>query len=131
MKGSISKLFPMVLPLDTGPMLSLKKPSNPYFLPPVEHTIVGLPHPFGKLLQGEFGLLQADSRLTLCTAQARRIVALFICTIMVVGNLRQWGQVRNLCDIRFPQFRGWQKSSHWEVDGRSPRCAGRRSRLRS
>jgi len=29
-------------------MLFLEEPSHPYFLPLVERTIVGLPHPFGK-----------------------------------------------------------------------------------
>jgi len=41
-------------------MLLLQEPSHPYFLPVVERTIVGLPHLFGKLRHGEFGLLQAD-----------------------------------------------------------------------
>jgi len=70
-------------------MLFLEEPSHPYFLPLVERTMVGLPHPFGKLLEGEFGLLQADWGLTLCTAQVRRIVARIICITFVVGNLRQ------------------------------------------
>jgi len=112
-------------------MLFLEEPSHPYFLPLVERTIVGLPHPFGKLLQGEFGLLQADWGFTLCTAQVRRIVALIICIIFVVGNLRQWCQVRNPGDIWFPRLRRRQESFRWEANGRSPRCAGRRSRGRS
>ena len=58
--GSISHLFRTVLSPDNGPMLLLQKPSHPYFLPVVEGTKVGLPHHFGKLLQGEFCLLQAD-----------------------------------------------------------------------
>jgi len=41
-------------------MLLLPKRSHPYFLPLVECTKVGLPHPFAKLLQGEFRLLKAD-----------------------------------------------------------------------
>jgi hypothetical protein len=41
-------------------MLLLEKRSHLYFLPLVEGTKVGLPHPFGKLLQGEFRLLQAN-----------------------------------------------------------------------
>jgi hypothetical protein len=43
-------------------MLLLKKPDNPYILPLVERTKVGMPHPFGKLLQAEFRLFQADWR---------------------------------------------------------------------
>ena len=53
-------LFQTVLSRDNGPMLPLETPSHPYFLPLVECTKVGLPHSFGKLLQGEFRLLQAD-----------------------------------------------------------------------
>jgi len=52
-------------------MLFLEEPSHPYFLLLVERTIVGLPHSFGKLLQGEFGLFQADWGFTLCTAQVQ------------------------------------------------------------
>ena len=59
-QGIISNLFQTVLPRDNGPMLLLQKPSHPYFLPLVERTVVGLPQSFGKLLQGEFWLLQAD-----------------------------------------------------------------------
>jgi len=65
-----------VLPPDNGPMLLLEKPRLPYFLPLVEHTIVGLPHPFGKLLQGELRLLQANWGFACSTAQVRRIVIL-------------------------------------------------------
>jgi hypothetical protein len=50
----------MVLSWDNGLMLLLYKPRHPYFLPLVEGTKVGLPHPFGKLLQGGFHLLQGD-----------------------------------------------------------------------
>jgi len=112
-------------------MLFLEEPSHPYFLPLVERAIVRLPHPFGKLLQGEFGLLQADWGFTLCTAQVQQIVALIICIIFVVGNLRQWWQVRHPCDICFPQLRRWQRSFRWEANGWSPRCPRRRSRWRS
>jgi len=111
-------------------MLFPEEPSHPYFLPLVERTIVDLPYPFGKLLQGEFGLVQADWGFTLCTAQVRRIVALIICIIFVVGNLRQWWQVRNPCNVCFPGLSRRQESFRWEANGRSPRCAGRRSRWR-
>ena len=90
-QGSIANLFQSVLPPDYGKMLFLKEPSHPYFLPLVERTIVGLPHPFGKLLQGEFGLLQADWQFAFCTAQVRRIIAPIISIIIVVEHLRQWG----------------------------------------
>jgi hypothetical protein len=50
----------MILSPDNGPMHLFKKPSHPFFVPVVEHTKVGLPHPFGKLLQGEFSLVQAE-----------------------------------------------------------------------
>jgi len=113
-------------------MLFPKEPSHPYFLPLVERTIVGLPHPFGKLFQGvEFSLLRADWGFTLCTTQVRRIVALIICITFFIGNLRQWGHVHNPSDICFLWFRRWQESFRWEANGRSPRCAGRRSRWRS
>jgi hypothetical protein len=46
-------------------MLFLYNPSHPYFLPLVEGTKVMQPHPFGKLLYGEFCLLQADWGLRL------------------------------------------------------------------
>jgi len=49
-------------------MLLLEKPRHPYFLLLVECTVVGLPHPFGKLLQGELCLLQANWGFAFCTA---------------------------------------------------------------
>jgi len=112
-------------------MLFLEEPSHPYFLPLVERTIVGLPHLFGKLPQGDFGSLQADWEFTLCTAQVQQIVTLIIGIIFVVGNLRQWGQVCNPCDILFLPFRRRQESFRWAANGRSPRCTERRSRWRS
>ena len=124
---SIPKLFQPVLFPDYGPMHFLEEPSHPYIVPLVERTIVSLPHPFGKLLQGEFGLLQADCGFTLCTALVWRIVTLIICIIIHVENLRQWGQVHNHCKICFPRFPRQQESFRWEANGRSPRCAGRRS----
>jgi len=131
MQGSISNLFQSVLPPDNGPMLLLEKPRHPYCLPLVERTIVGLPHPFGKLLQGELRLLQANWGFAFSTAQVRRIVALLSCIIFVVGQLRQWGQVSNPCDICFLRFRWWLESFRPEAYGVSPRCAGRRLRWRS
>jgi len=47
-QGSIWQLILMVLSPDNGPMLLLKTPCHLYFLPPVERTNVGLPHPVGK-----------------------------------------------------------------------------------
>jgi hypothetical protein len=59
----------MVLSQDKGPMLLLEKPSHPYFLQVLERTKVGLPHPFVKMLQGEFWLLLADSGFAFSAAQ--------------------------------------------------------------
>jgi len=58
---------------------SSREPSHPYFLPLVQCTKVGLPHPFGKLLQAEIRLLQADWGLAFSPTQVRRIIALIIC----------------------------------------------------
>jgi len=71
MQGSISDLFQTVLSGDNVPMLYLEKPSHPYFLPPVAGNKVGLPNPFGKLLQGEFRLLQTDWGFAFGPAQVR------------------------------------------------------------
>ena len=60
MLQTIPHLFQTVVSQDNGPILLLENPSRPYFLPLVERTKVRLPHPFGKLLQGEFCLRQAD-----------------------------------------------------------------------
>ena len=128
---SISNLFELVLPPDNEPMLLLEKPRHPYFLPLVECTKVGLPHPFGKLLQGELRLLQANWGFAFFTAKVQQIVALVSCIIFVVGYLGQWGQVRDLCDIWFPRFRWWLESFGREASGVSPRCAGRTLRWRS
>jgi len=57
---SMSQQFQTVLSPVNWAILLPKKPSHPYFLPLGEGTKVGLPHPFGILLQGEFGLFQAD-----------------------------------------------------------------------
>jgi len=111
-------------------MFYLEESSHPNFLPLVECTIVGLPYPFGKLLQGEFGLLQADCRFPFCTAQVQRIVALIICIIIVVGHLRQRGQFCNPSDICFPWFR-WGLELFWrEGNLGSPRGTRRRFRWR-
>ena len=69
--GSITRLFETVLSLDNGLMLVLQKPNHPYFLPLVEDTKVGQPHPFGKLLQGEFRLVQADWGFAFGTTHVR------------------------------------------------------------
>ena len=98
-QGSITKMFQPVLSPEYGPIHFLKQRSHPYFLPLVECATIGLPHPFGKLLQGELCLLQADWGFTVCTTQVQRIIALIICIIFVIGNLRQWGQIRNCCNM--------------------------------
>jgi hypothetical protein len=81
---SISQLFHTVLSQDNRSMLLLEKPSHRYFLPLVEDTKVGLPHPFGKLLQGEFRFLQASVSCSFSPAQVRRIIALTICIKFVI-----------------------------------------------
>jgi hypothetical protein len=69
-------------------MLLLEKPSHPYFLPLVECTQVGLPHPFGKLLQGELHFLQADWGFAFSPGQVQRIIALILCIEFGIRNLR-------------------------------------------
>jgi len=70
MQGSLSTLCQTVLSQDNGPMLLLETPSHPYFLPLVECSKVGLPHPCGKLLQGELRCLQADWGFAFGTVKA-------------------------------------------------------------
>jgi hypothetical protein len=84
---SISQLFQPVLSLDYQPMLLLEKPSHPYILLLVEDTNLRLPNPFGKMLQGEYGLLQADWGFSFGPAQVRRIVTLIIRILLVIENL--------------------------------------------
>jgi len=86
-QGAISQLFQMVLSQDNGPMHLLQKPSHPSFLPLVEGTNVGLPHPLGKLLQEEFHLLQADWGFAFGPTQVRQISDLIICIEFVIRNL--------------------------------------------
>jgi len=106
---SISQPFQMVLSLDNGQMLFLQKPSHPYFLPLVEGTKVGLPHPFGKLLQGELRLLQADWGLAFGPTQVRRIVNIIICIAFVIGNIWLGRQIGNCCNICPPWLHSWLK----------------------
>ena len=88
----------MVLSRDPGLMLLLLKPSHPSFLPLVECTKVGLPHPFGKLRQGEFGLLHVDWGFAFGPAQVQRIIAIIICPEFAVANLCSCGQIRIGCN---------------------------------
>jgi len=97
-RGPSRTCFRRFLPPDNGPMLLRQKPSHPYFLPLVEFIKVGLRHPLGKLLQGEFVLLQADWWVAFSTAQVRGIITHIICIVIIVGNLQQWGYVDNPCD---------------------------------
>jgi len=97
----------------------------------VECTVVGLPHPFGKLLQWEFGLLQADWGFASCTAQVRRIDAHISCVIFILGHLQQRGQVHNPCNICIPRFRWRLESFHREAYRVSPRCTGKMLRWSS
>jgi len=129
-EGSISNLSKMVPPPDYGPMLLLQKSSHPYFLPLVECTVICLPHRFGKLREEEFGLLHTDWQLAFCTTQFWGIITPIICIIIVVGNLRQWGQLPNPCDICDWRFHWRLEWFHWEANRGSPMCASRRSRWR-
>jgi len=83
-QGSIADLVQTGLSLDNGPMLLLHKLCHPDFLLPVEGTKVGLPHPFGKLLQGEFCWLQSDWGIAFGNAQGRRIITHTICIAWVI-----------------------------------------------
>jgi len=62
---------------------------------PATHTLIhllnALPDSFGKLLQGEVRLLQANWRFAFWTARVQLIVALITCIIFIVGHLQQWG----------------------------------------
>jgi len=112
-------------------MLFLEKSSHPYFLPLAEQTILGLPHPFGKLLQAELGMLHAVFRFALCTAHVWRIVSLIIWIITCKRNLWLWGHIRNPYDICSQQFHRLQESCRLQTTGRTPRCTQRWSRWRS
>jgi len=88
---SVSNLFVIVLPPDTGLMLVVQIFSHVWCLLYVEHTIVSQPYPFVKLLQAEYHLVQADWCIALSTAHVRQIMILIIFSIIIVGHLRQWG----------------------------------------
>jgi hypothetical protein len=109
-------------------MLLLEKPSQPSFLPFVECTKVRLPHPVGKLLQGEFRFLPAEWGLAFGPAQVQRIVTLIICIVLVIGNLHQWRQIYNPCNVSPPQVRSRQISFRWVANqglpGAPSRCPG-------
>jgi hypothetical protein len=85
--GSIRQLCQRVLFTENGPMLLFKRRSHPYCLPLVESSKVEQPYPFGKLLQGEFHLLQADCSFAFGPIQVQRIVALIIRMVFAIGNL--------------------------------------------
>jgi hypothetical protein len=104
-------------------MLLLKKPSHPYFVPLVAHTKVGLLHPFGKLLQGEFPLFYAVWGFAFGRTPVQRIVALIFCIVLVIRNHLQWGQISNPGNICPARFRSRLKSFRWETNGGSTRCA--------
>jgi hypothetical protein len=122
-QGFNSQRFQTVLSRDYGPMLFLQEPSHPYFLALVECTKVRLRLPFGKLLQGEFHLLQADWGLAVSTAQVRRIIALIICIEYVITNPWYRGQVQNPCNICSARFCSWLQSFCWKHHGGSSSCA--------
>jgi hypothetical protein len=70
-QGSVFKLFQTVLHPNNGAMLIFRQPSHEYDLPHVGGTKVGLPHLFGRLRQGKFGLVKVDWGLAIGTAQTR------------------------------------------------------------
>jgi hypothetical protein len=124
-EGFISQLFQMVLSRDTGLMHLLEKLSHPYILPLVEHPNVGLPHSIGKLIQGDFWLLQADWGFTFSPAQVKQMITLIICIEFVRGNLSLPSEIGNpRCYICFGQCCSWPKLFGWEANVTSPRFAG-------
>jgi hypothetical protein len=58
--GFIWQLFQNILSRDNGRIHLVQEPSDLTLLPLVEQTKVGLPHPFGKLVQGECFLVQPN-----------------------------------------------------------------------
>ena len=123
-QGSMLKLFQMVLSPDNGPMHLLQKPSHLYCLSLVVGTIVGLPQAFGKLLQGEFHLLQPDWGFAFGTTQVRQIVALIICITFIIENIcsrRQIGNPWNICPV---QMRSLLNPFRWKANGGPLMCTG-------
>jgi len=86
-QGSNWQLFQTVLSPDNGLMLYLQKPSHSCFLLLVEGTKVGLPHPFGKLLEREFHLLQADWGFSFGPTKVWRIVTHIKFVVFVIANI--------------------------------------------
>jgi len=130
-KGSILNLFQMVLPPDNRRMWHLQTPRHPYHLPCIECTVVGLPHPVGKFLGGEFRWLYTDWGFTFCFTQVQRIISLIICIILVVGNFRQLEQVHNPGNIGFRLFCWWLESFYCKANGGSPRYSELGSKWKS
>lgn len=102
-QGFKSELNRSVRPLDNGLMLDLAIPHHPYILPPVECTAVGLPHPVGKLPQGELHFLHAKCGFAYRSAQVQPMVAVIGCIMFVIGHLSTWDQVGNPGNICCPQ----------------------------
>jgi hypothetical protein len=96
----ISKLFQIVLPLDDAPKLCLQKPSHKYFLPLVEHTVVGLPHSIRKLFIAEFNYLET----VWGTSHVQSIIVLIIGIILIIAILYTVSPVGHPCDISVGQF---------------------------
>lgn len=69
LQESIWKLLQMVRPPPHGPILLLQISRRSYFPPLVEHTVVDLPHAFGKLLQRELNVLQTNCGLIIFVNQ--------------------------------------------------------------
>lgn len=106
-QGYSWKLFEVVLPPDNGLMFCLLTPSQPNFLPPVECTLVGMPHRFGNFDPAELRLLQDHSRCAFCTVEVQRIVTVIICIIIIKENLQQWTHAHNCCRFCFLYIDRW------------------------
>jgi len=111
-------------------MLFQQKASHPYIPSLVEGTIVALPHRFSKLLSAESGVILAGWEFAFCTAQVQELITVIISNTFVTGNLQQWGEVSNLCNICFPQFCRWLHTLHCKANWRSSMRAGRTFRWR-
>jgi hypothetical protein len=87
-RGSTLQLFHAVLSPDNRLILLLKIPSHPPFLPLFDSILVVRLKSSGKLLQGDFRLLQADWGSTFGPAQVHQSVTFIMHIISIIGNLR-------------------------------------------
>lgn len=101
-QGSICKLCPTILPTHNTLILISSEPTFPHFLSLVECTNVGLPHLVGKLLQGEFSVLQTAWGFAFTATHVRHIIAHIIRILYIVDNVYQQQcqqQVGVLCQL--------------------------------